>query len=142
VATQLEDGIDDSKIEKVSGSVEVSTTAKEYNKDEIIEVKVKGVNLQSVNALSFALPYSAQDYEFVGVQSLNMKQMENLTYDRLHSNGSKSLYPTFVNIGSKEALTGSSDLFIIKLKAKHKIRPEFKITDGLLVDKNLDAVRF
>lgn len=142
VATQLEDGVDDSKIDKVKGSLELAPLAKEYNAGDIIELKVKGVDLQSVNALSFALPYNPQDYEFIGVQQVNVKQMENLTYDRLHSNGAKSLYPTFVNIGNKEALSGSNDLFILKLKAKRKVKPEFKITDGLLVDKNLDTVHF
>lgn len=142
VATQLDEGTDDSKIEKPGGSIEISTLKKDYNKDEIIEVKVKGVNLQSVNALSFALPYNSQDYEFAGVQLLNMKQMENLTYDRLHTNGTRSLYPTFVNLGNKEALKGTSDLFILKLKAKRKIKSDLKITDGILVDKNLDTAHF
>ncbi len=43
--------------------------------------------------LAFALPYDQNDFEFVGVEPLNMKAMENLTYDRLHTNGVKSLYP-------------------------------------------------
>ena len=79
---------------------------------------VKGANLKSVNALSFALPYNAQDYEFVGIQTLDTKKMENLTNDRLHSNREKVLYPTFVNLGKQEVLNGSNNLFIIKLKAK------------------------
>ena len=33
-----------------------------------------------------------------------MKQMQNFTNDRLHTNGEKILYPTFVNIGDKPAL--------------------------------------
>lgn len=45
--------------------------------DEIVEIRVKGNDLRSVNALSFALPYDQSDYEFVGVEPLNMKAMEN-----------------------------------------------------------------
>jgi len=142
VATQVEGGINDSKTDKVAGKLEISTAKQNYNKDEIIEVKVKGINLKSVNALSFALPYNAQDYEFVGVQTLNTKQMENLTYDRLHSNGNKALYATFVNLGNKDALAGNSDLFILKLKAKRKVKFDLKALDGVLVDKNLDTVGF
>jgi len=97
-----------------------------YNKDEIVEVLVKGENLKSINALSFALPYNQRDFEFMGVQPLNMKSMENLTYDRLHTNGSKALYPTFVNIGNKEAIEGTADLFILKLKVKHKVKFDLK----------------
>ncbi|MES2004804.1 MAG: TIM-barrel domain-containing protein [Bacteroidota bacterium] len=141
VATQLEDGIDDDKIDTVAGKLEISSTKENYDKDEIIAITVKGINLKSVNALSFALPYNPQDYVFMGVEALNTKQMENLTYDRLHTNGTKALYPTFVNLGSKETLTGNADLFILKFKAKRKIKFDLKAIDGFLVDKNLGSVR-
>ncbi|WP_293304443.1 TIM-barrel domain-containing protein [Pedobacter sp. UBA5917] len=142
VATQLDGGVSDAKLDKVAGKLEISTAKQAYNKDEIIEVKVKGANLKSVNALSFALPYNPQDYDFVSVQSLSVKQMDNLTNDRLHTNGEKVLYPTFVNVGNKEALSGTGDLFILKLKAKRKLQFNLKIKDGLLVDKNLNTVKF
>ncbi|WP_353329937.1 TIM-barrel domain-containing protein [Bacteroides sedimenti] len=142
VATQLEDGSADKQIAKVDGSITISTAKQMYNKDEIIEVRVQGTNLKSVNALSFALPYSQKDYEFVGVQPLNIKNMENLTYDRLHTNGSKSLYPTFVNIGNKEAIEGTVDLVVLKFKAKHKVKFDLKVIDGMLVDKNLNSRKF
>ena len=99
-------------------------------------------SLLSINALSFALPYNPQDYEFAGIDTLNMKVMENLTNDRLHTNGDKSLYPTFVNIGNSETLEGTHDLFIIKLKAKRKVRFNLKPIDGFLVDKRLNVLKF
>ncbi len=142
VATQLEGGIKKAKIDKVAGKLEISTAKQAYNKDEIIEIKVKGINLKSVNALSFALPYNAQDYDFVGVQPLNTKQMDNLTNDRLHTSSAKVLYPTFVNIGNKDALNETSDLFILKLKAKRKLQFGLKLSECILVDKNLNSVKF
>ncbi|GAA4214351.1 glycoside hydrolase family 31 protein [Pedobacter jeongneungensis] len=142
VATQLDGGVNDSKIEKVAGKLEISTAKQAYNKDEIVEIKVKGLNLKSINALSFALPYHAQDYDFVSVQNLNVKQMDNFTNDRLHTNGDKVLYPTFINVGAKDALNGTSDLFILKLKAKRKLQFNLKVNDGVLVDKNLNTVKF
>ena len=63
--------------------------------------------------------------------------MENLTYDRLHTNGVKSLYPPFVNMGKQEALEGSEELFILKLKAKRKVKFDLNLKDGILVDKQL-----
>ena len=137
VATQLDGGVDRKATEKVSGSLSISTPKKQYQKDEIVEIRVKGNDLRSVNALSFALPYDQSDYEFVGVEPLNMKAMENLTYDRLHTNGVKSLYPTFVNMGKQEALEGSEELFILKLKAKRKVKFDLNLKDGILVDKQL-----
>lgn len=140
--TQLDGGIGRDKAEKVEGKVELSTAKQSYVKDEIIEIIVKGVDLRSVNALSFALPYNPAAYEFVGVEASGMKQMENLTNDRLHTSGTKALYPTFVNVGKQEALEGTADLFIIKLKAKQGGKFDLKAIDGLLIDKHLNMVKF
>lgn len=142
VATQLDGGIEEQGTEKVAGTIELSTPKQNYNKDEIVEVKVKGTDLKAVNALSFALPYDQQDYEFIGVEPLNLKAMENLTYDRLHTSGQKALYPTFVNLGDKETLEGTSDLFILKLKAKRKVKFNLKAIDGILVDQDLNMCKF
>lgn len=142
VATQLDGGIEEQGTEKVAGTIELSTPKQNYNKDEIVEIKVKGTDLKAVNALSFALPYDQQDYEFIGVEPLNLKAMENLTYDRLHTSGQKALYPTFVNLGDKETLEGTSDLFILKLKAKRKVKFNLKAIDGILVDQDLNMCKF
>ena len=142
VATQLDGGIEEQDTAKVAGPIGISAPKQSYNKDEIVEVKVAGTDLKAVNALSFALPYDQQDYEFVGIEPLNLKVMENLTYDRLHTNGQKALYPTFVNLGDKEVLEGTTDLFILKLKAKRKVKFNLKAIDGILVDKDLNMSKF
>lgn len=141
-ATQLEDGVGDKKTEKVDGHIEMSTSKQLYNEGEMIEILIKGSNLHAVNALSFALPYNLQDYEFVAIQPLNMKAMENLTNDRLHTSGVKALYPTFVNKGEKEVLEGSLDLFILKFKAKRKVKFDLNIMDGFLIDRSLNTHKF
>ena len=142
VATQLDGGVYGRRADRVSGNIVLSTPKTAYAKDEIVEILVKGDSLRSVNALSFALPYNPQDYEYVGVETLGMKELENFTYDRLHTNGTKALYPTFVNIGNQHMLEGSEDLFILKLKAKRKVKFDLKAIDGFLIDKNLNTHRF
>lgn len=142
VATQLRGGVSEQTTPRVNGKLQLKTTKQVFNKGEMIEVLVKGSDLQSVNALSFALPYNPQDYEFMGVEPLNMKKMENLTNDRLHTNGTKALYPTFVNIGDQETIEGSQDLFILKFKAKNKVKFNLQAIDGMLVDKNLNTHTF
>ncbi|MBJ7879836.1 discoidin domain-containing protein [Gelidibacter salicanalis] len=142
VATRIDGGVKNSESTKVAGNISISTKQKTYAKDEIIEVLVTGKDLKDVNALSFAIPYNESSYKFVGIETLNTFKMENLTNDRLHSNREKVLYPTFVNLGNQETLKGSLNLFIIKFKAIKKGAFDLKALEGLLVDKNLTAVKF
>ena len=142
VTTQLEDGIENPGTDRVAGTLSLSTPKQTYNAGETVEITVKGDSIKAVNALSFALPYDQQDYDFAGIEPANLGAMENLTYDRLHTSGQKALYPTFVNLGDKKALEGSEDLFTIKLKAKRKVKFNLKAVDGILVDKNLNMQKF
>jgi hypothetical protein len=142
VATQLEDRANRRAGDPLAGTLTLSAPKKTYNADEIIEITVCGHTHKSVNALGFAIPYNQQDYEFVGIEPLNMQQMMNLTNDRLHTDGSKILYPTFVNKGKKPYLEGSSDLFVLRFKAKRKLTFDLKLTDGLLVDNVLNYLAF
>ena len=139
VATQLEEGVEVNGQEQVGGSLEIKADKRSYAEGETARITVRGIDLKDVNALSFALPYDAQQWEFAGIESIGLKQMENLTYDRLHTNGTKALYPTFVNLGNKETLEGSQELFIIKFKAKKKGVYNLKMQDAVLVDKLLNT---
>lgn len=142
VATRLEGDVNANEKDSLAGKIEISTDKKNYEKGETVEIKVKGIDLNSVNALSFALPYNEQDFEFEGITPVNVESMENMTNDRLHTNGQKALYPTFVNVGDKKTLNGTMDLFIIKFKAKHKLNFNLKPIDGMLVDRHLNVLQF
>jgi hypothetical protein len=142
LVTQLDGGAQPAPNDPpVDGTLRLSANKTACNAGETIELTVYGDNLVSVNALSFALPYNPQDYEFTAIKTLNTKSMENFTRDRLHTNGSQALYPTFVNIGNAETLDGSIPLFVIELKARKKTRfpdPGLQIKDAILVDKALN----
>lgn len=142
VATQLEGGVPSDQSDVLAGSISLVLSKKSYNAGDVVEISVKGKSLANVNAISFGLPYDNEDFEFVSIKPLAVKHMENLSYDRLHSNLKKALYPTFVNVGNKETLNGDTDLFIIKLKAKRKLTFNLKAVDGLLVSKDLATVNF
>ena len=141
-ATQIEGVAKAKKDEKLSGKLMLATAKQSYTKGETIEIEVKGEDFSAVNAISFALPYQVEDYEFISVQPLNVEKAENFTYDRLHSDRSKVLYPTFVNVGNQETLNGSKTLFLIKLKAKRNVKFNLKASEGLLVDKALNTIKF
>ncbi|MCM1029846.1 MAG: hypothetical protein NC410_00175 [Oscillibacter sp.] len=70
------------------------------------------------------------------------KPPRNRKGDHLHTNGTKALYTTFVNIGKKKTLEGDADLFILKFKAKNALKFNLKIQDDLLIDKHLYTRKF
>ncbi len=97
---------------------------------------LSGKDLQSVNALSFALPYDPNELEYVGMELIGMKEMRNLTNDRLHTSGQKELFPCFANIGNNPLLEDGT-LLSIKFRAKRAGKLKLKPQDGLLVDRSL-----
>ncbi|MDR0766449.1 MAG: DUF5110 domain-containing protein [Odoribacteraceae bacterium] len=128
--------VHDRETGRVDGTITLSTAKRTYRAGEIIEVRARGIGLRSVNAFSLALPYDPRDVEFVGVQPLAARSMENFTNDRTHSDGSRVVYPTFVNAGDKESLAGTLDLCILRFKAARDVKFSPEATDGLLVDKH------
>lgn len=142
VTTELDGGVRNSN-DKVSGSLMLTPNKKTFAAGDMVEVTVSGKALHYVNALSFALPYNTSELEYVGIELLGMKDMVNLTYDRLHTNGQKELFPTFVNRGNNFLLDeGDHNLFVIKFRAKKAGKFTLKAKDGMLVDRNLGTVNF
>lgn len=139
VAVELEGGVAASPAEPVAGTITVKADRQVANAGDLITLTVSGKGLVSVNALSMAIPYDASQLEYVGTQALGMQQMRNLTTDRLHSNGQKALYPTFVNCGNHPCLTDGT-LLSIQFRAKRKGKVTFDVREGLLVDKNLNTI--
>ena len=142
VATQLDGGVNLRGVAKVEGTISLTTAKRSYAKGETVEIRVKGTGLNAVNALSFALPYSPADFEFAGIEAGSVKDMRNLTNDRLHTNGDKALYPTFVYTGDHPSLEGDSELFTIKLKAKRNVKFSLQPQDGFLVNKRMEVHKF
>lgn len=141
-ATQLDGGVQPSDEEHVAGEVTLSANGRSFKAGDEVEIRVSGRGMKAVNALSFALPYDQQSYDFVGIEAVAVKGMENLTNDRLHTDGEKVLYPTFVNVGDKPAVEGDVELFVIRIKAKGDVQFDLKARNGVLVDKSLNRVTF
>jgi hypothetical protein len=142
VAVWLNGGIEFERVPKVEGKLDITADKRMVKKGETVKITVKGVGLKSVNALSFALPYNASDFEYESVEATGTKAMENMTNDRLHKNGDKVLYPTFVNVGNQEMLNGDETLFVLKFKALKDAKFDLKTSDGILVDKRLNMAHF
>lgn len=142
VGVELDGGVSNSN-SSVSGTLVLTPSAKTFKAGDVMELKVTGKDLKQVNALSFALPYNADEWEYIGLDLQGMKEMVNLTYDRRHTNGQKALYPTFVNRGNNFLLEeGAPELFTLKFRAKKDGKFNLRLKDGLLVDRNLGTVSF
>ena len=142
VAVALNDGVSPRKTAPVAGEVSIKADKAQYNAGDIANITISGKGLQSVNGLSLALPYNAQDWEYVGVEAPALAGMYNMTYDRLHTNGDKVLYPTFANLGEKQNIKGDTTLMVVKMKSKKKQKFTLKHTDGMLVDKQQNVAKF
>ena len=142
VAVRMDEAESDEDNGIVEGTLLLTADKKNYREGETVEITVRGQNLKSVNALSFSLPYNNNNYEFTGIRILNTGEMQNFTNDRLHSDGEKVLYPTFINVGNQKTLEGNADLFVIRLKAKRALKFELTPQKGLLVGKNLSSLAF
>lgn len=141
VATQLNGGVAENQVEnslELAGKLSISPDKADYKAGETINITVNGEHLSKVNALGFALPYNAQDLEFVKIRPLNLKSMEGLTLDRLHTDGTKVLYPTFINFGERETLNEGKAQFVIEMKAKKDFHFPLKPSSGVIVDKQLN----
>ncbi len=142
VTTQLDGGVRESN-DHCSGSIVLKADKLTFKAGDEIRITATGRQLHYVNGLSMGLPYDATLLEYTGVELKNMKNMVNLTYDRLHTNGQKALYPTFVNRGNEFLLDeGDSELFVLKFRAKKAGRLNLQPVDGMLVDRNLGTVTF
>ena len=76
------------------------------------------------------------------MEALAVKEMYNMTYDRLHTNGQKALYPTFVNLGMQNLVEGDVELMRITFKARRSMKWNGQITDGMLVSRYNKALTF
>ena len=139
VATRLEGGAAPNR-DELAGNVAVTTDKLQYNAGDDIAVTVKGTGLRAVNALNLVMPYNEQDMKFERIEPEAVKDMRNMTNDRLHSNGQKVLYPCFVNVGDKPDLNGDQTLFTIHFKAMRTLRLKPWNATGMLVDKSLNQL--
>ena len=141
-ATRIDDGAYAHPSQVVAGSISIAADKKNYKAGEDVVITISGKGLANVNALGLAIPYDSNDYEYVTVKTINTANMSNYTKNRLHGNGTTAVYPTFVNVAEQPALNGDVEIATITLKAKKNIKFNLKAIDGVIVDKNLNCIKF
>lgn len=123
VAVKLDGGIDEgywmrefyrTAGDTLGGSLGVEVPGQRLSAGDTLTLSFYGKALKTVNAVSVAVPYDQSAMEYAGVEASGLPQMENMTRDRLHTDGSRAVYPTFVNLGSKPLASGDGLLFKVK----------------------------
>ena len=147
VATRLDGGVEpDDYAEPLTGTIShKASRSADTDGTELIAIEFTADTVSSLNAISVAIPYDHTRWEFAGIDTEALKGMENLTYDRLHTDGHRELYPTFVNIGERPTVDGSGvNLFTVRFKARRKGSrfDTSAVRDGLIVDKKLNTLPF
>lgn len=140
VGIELEGGVGSGDVASVGGAIAVTADKRQLDAGEVVTLTVSSRGLESANALSLAIPYDATALEYAGLDAVGMKEMRNMTYDRLHTNGQKALYPTFVNCGDHPALDADGVLMRIRFRAKKSVRTLPQVKDAIAVDKYLNAI--
>ena len=141
VTTTLDGGASARSRDKAAGKVTLTQSATTFKAGDEILLTVTGEGLRSANALSFALPYDASLLEYTGMDKPGMKELYDLTNDRLHSDGTKELFPTFANVGNGFLLEDGT-LLVIRFRAKKAGSWTARMTDGLIVDRSLGTAAF
>ena len=139
VGVAVRGGVNTYGMGTLAGKLEL-VAPKSIREGEEVKVIIRGASLNEVNAWSVAIPYDAELLTYVKATAVGTKEMENLTYDRLHKNGQKALYPTFVNTGNKAVLSGSGNLVEITFVARKSGNLNLQMLDMLLVDKKMNTI--
>ena len=141
-ATRIGDGVYELPSNIASGNITIVADKKNYKAGDEVVITVQGHDLANVNAFSLALPYDANEYEFVGIEAGEVGTMSNYSKYRIHSNGTTAVYPTFVNEGNQATINGNVELARITLRAKKNIRFNINAIDGFIVDNHLNTIKF
>lgn len=127
-------GADGADAQPGSGTVEVRADRNTAAKGETVTLTVTGKDLRNLNAVSLAIPYDGAVWEVLGVENLAVKEMHDMTYDRVHTSGTRELMPTFVGLGSA-ALSGEEvPLMKVMFRAKRGGKVTLRATDTVLAD--------
>ena len=139
VAVRLEGGIDTEywmrEYHKAAGDTLCGTVRMEVSRavkaGDTLTLSFYGDSLRAVNALSLALPYDPAALEYLGTEAPGLRQMTSLTRDRLHTDGTRAVYPTFVNLGDKPLVSGDGLLLQVRFRL---------LKDGAAAPEVRDAV--
>lgn len=141
-ATRIGDGVYEKPENTIAGTITIAADKKSYKAGEEVVITISGRGLANLNAFGLALPYSPAEYDYIGTEPIGTGNMANYSKNRMHTNGDTTVYPTFINEGNQATVNGDVELAKVTLKAKKNVKFNIKATDGVIVDKHLNTIKF
>ena len=133
------DGVYEKAENTIAGNMNISADKESYKAGEDVVITISANGFANVNAFSLALPYNANEYEYVGIEAVGTGNMKNYSKNRMHGNGETAVYPTFINEGNQGTVNGDGALVKVTLRAKTDIVFNIADVDGVIVDKHLNT---
>ena len=128
---------------KPEGSIALVPESESVKAGETFTMTVLAKGALNVNAFGKVIDYNPAKLEFVSIEGNDsVKQMENLTVNKVYSDGTAYVNLAFANRGNKKLYNGSDELAVITMKALADVRPaeEMECEGVLLIGPGFDTV--
>ncbi len=128
---------------KPEGSIALVPESESVKAGETFTMTVLAKDALNVNAFGKVIDYNPAKLEFVSIEGNDsVKQMENLTVNKVYSDGTAYVNLAFANRGNKKLYNGSGELAVITMKALADVRPaeEMECEGVLLIGPEFDTV--
>ena len=78
-ATRIGDGVYEKAENTIAGNMNISADKESYKAGEDVVITISASGFANVNAFSLALPYNANEYEYVGIEAVGTGSMKKFT---------------------------------------------------------------
>lgn len=128
---------------KPEGSISLVPGTESVKTGETFTLAVFAKDARNVNAFGKVIDYDPGKVEFVSIEgNAAVKQMENLTVNKVYPDGTAYVNLAFANRGNKALYNGSDELSVITMKALTDLNPaeEMECEGVLLIGPEFDTV--
>lgn len=128
----------------VSGNIILLPSATEVKAGETFTVDVYANNVKNLNAFGGVLGYNPEKLEYVNISAdFDVSQMENLTRNKIHNDGSADVNVAFANKGNQQTYSGTGVIATITMKAKEDVTISNDVMDlsqAMLIGPEYDLI--
>ena len=119
-----------------AGSVRLAPEKEEVKAGETFRIFVLAEQTENINAFGKVIDYDPENLEFISTEKAEgIASMEDLTVNKIYSDGTAYVNLAFANRGDKPLYHGDGQLAVITMKARTDLRPaeEMELGDVLIL---------